>query len=341
VLRASLAGLAALSLLLVAALGGCGSVPDITFDDVDGGADTGSADASCIATGPEICGDGVDNDCNAKTDCADPACASRYACVTGLPADWQAVAFAEGARPPCPDGFGAGVDVRTVQGAAGAPSCTCDCGGSCSAGSVGLAFGRTASCGDSSASLAVTSGCGRLGTDAFTVASSAYVKVTPPTTPTCNANPSATVTPLRDGRVCSPTGKAAGGCSAASSCLPVVGAGYQLCVEKSGDNPCPSGFPSARRAGTSATDTRTCSACSCKASPCAVEVTLHEASGCGTAELTALSSAGCAQGSNNAAFTARGYETRVSGGCETASAPTPGGSLTLQGQSTICCRSTN
>jgi hypothetical protein len=39
--------------------------------------------AVCMPTGPERCTDGVDNDCNGTTDCADPACARDPGCSPG------------------------------------------------------------------------------------------------------------------------------------------------------------------------------------------------------------------------------------------------------------------
>jgi hypothetical protein len=328
----------AFALVLIAS-GACSSVPDITFDDVDGGS-SGSSGGPCVATGAEICGDGRDNDCNGKADCADPACEAKSSCVDGVPAGWQVVAFAEGARPPCPEGFDESTDVTTVVGASGAAVCGCSCTGSttCAAGSLGVALGATAACATSTESLALTTGCGQLnGPASFAVGANTFIKVTAPPPPTCNGTPTSTVTPLREGRVCAPRANDAGGCAATAACAPRVSAGYALCVQKAGSNECPPAFAVARHAGTSATDTRACSACSCVSMPCAVKLTLYDKVNCGAAQATAMTSATCSQIAN-AAFSARGYETTVSGGCGAASTPLGTGSLVLAGETTVCCK---
>lgn len=333
------------SIFALATTTGCSSVPDIVFDDGDGGSSgsSGSSGGPCVKSGPEICGDGIDNDCNGRADCADFACVATYSCIDRVPADWQVIAFAEGSRPPCPRGFEDGADVRTVQGAIGAPTCACDCGGSssCSTGKVTLGLGTDATCGVSTESLDVKNGCVKLiaGND-FAVGASAFLRATAPPTPTCNPIPSSSsIPPLRDGRTCALAGSPGGGCSRASegsSCVPRVGNGYQICLQKAGANSCPSGYSSVRHAGTSAVDTRACSACSCVASPCTVELELHDGIGCNSAKAVVKSGA-CTQ-LTNAAFNARGYETSVSGGCGAASTPQASGTLTLSGETTICCR---
>ena len=54
----------------------------------------------CKATGPEKCTNGVDDDCNGLTDCADPACQTQgYACAAPAPGGWDFVAFDATRRP--------------------------------------------------------------------------------------------------------------------------------------------------------------------------------------------------------------------------------------------------
>lgn len=329
--------LASAAAFVLVTTGGCSSVPDITFDDAAGGSSGGPCNPNAATA--EICGDGIDNDCDGRADCADRACEGRVSCVDH-PSDWQVIAFAEGTRPPCPDGFGDGIDVRSVQGSAGPPSCACNCGGACSGGSVGLAFGDNPSCGDASESLDVRTDCRRLtGNADFSVGTNTFMKATAPAAPSCNGAPSAAPPPLRDSRTCKATAQGAGGCSGSSSCAPRVGNGYQLCLQKAGASECPPGFASARRVGTSAVDTRACSACTCKSSPCSVEVKLFEDFGCDTQRLSVTTSGTCSQ-LTNSGFNARGYAMKISGGCEAATPPQGSGSLVLTGESTVCCRST-
>src|SRR5688500_13229795 len=48
-------------------------------DGASGGVD---APPACTPSGPEVCEDGVDNDCNGQKDCEDTAC-GQYACTKG------------------------------------------------------------------------------------------------------------------------------------------------------------------------------------------------------------------------------------------------------------------
>lgn len=313
--RISIVGLTSVFVLglgvALAGSAGCSSIPDITFDDADaGGSNT---------------------------------CDSNRSCVERVPSDWQVVAFAEGARPPCPSGFGGGADVRSVQGASGPPKCTCNCSGSssCADGKVTLALGTDASCGGSTESLDVENDCERLnGTRDFEVGANAFLRATPPPTPSCNGTSSSSPPPLRDSRICKLEASSAGGCGASSICAPRTGNGYQLCIQKAGANACPSGFSSEHRAGTGAADTRSCSACTCTASPCSVEVKLHDSTNCGSPKVTLTTTGTCTQVST-AAFSARGYETKVSGGCGAAGPSQGSGNLSIENESTVCCRSGN
>ena len=128
--------------VLVAGTGACGSLPDLHFVDGteggpgeggppgEGGSEGGSDGGSdgpvgpCTKTGPEICDDGIDNDCNGQTDCADPAC-SAFACVPAPPDGWSLVALALTAPPACPTGF-TSTDVRVLAGS-DTTGCPCTC----------------------------------------------------------------------------------------------------------------------------------------------------------------------------------------------------------------------
>lgn len=323
------------ALVLVTSVG-CSSIPDITFADVDGGA-VGEG-GPCTAIGPEICGDGLDNDCNGSADCADPTCSATYSCVDGVPSDWKVIAFAESSRAPCPAGFGESTAVRTVAGASGQGDCTCDCGaaGNCGSGKVTLAFGTDATCAGSTQSISAASGCDKHnGAASFNVGANTFVKATPPAAPACVGAPKSSLAPLVDGRTCALA--ATGGCSGSSSCAPNVTGAYAICVQKAGANACPAAFPKGRRGGTTATDTRACSACTCAASPCSVDIKLHDSMNCGSTKATFKTSAACTK-ITNAAFSARGSEATATGGCTVATPPQQTGALTFVGESTICCK---
>jgi hypothetical protein len=95
---------AAAALLLVCAAAGCRATPGVSSDDlaVDdlgagggddlAGADFSVADMAC-AVGPEVCGNGCDDDRNGYTDADDPACTSQMLVTLsmGTPALWRLV----------------------------------------------------------------------------------------------------------------------------------------------------------------------------------------------------------------------------------------------------------
>lgn len=325
---AALASAVAAAVLVAA----CSSVPDVVYADGDGGPGTGG----------EICDDGVDNDGNGKIDCEDPQCGALYACVDAPP-DWQISAVADG-RPACPSAFASSSDVRYVPGA-GPTSCTCTCGtaNACAAGDFALDFGGAA-CTNADESLAVKGTCERLnGAASFDVDANTTARLLPPTpsASACSGNAKAAPTAVVDARVCSAT-KAGRGCPGSQVCLPRPSGAFALCATKAGQNACPAGYPQARRAGASATDTRTCSGCACGAAPCAGEVKLYDSTGCSGAPsltLTSTPAPGTCAARTNAAFTARGYTTTITGGgCSVTTPPTAGGSLTFTAEQTICCK---
>jgi len=90
------------ALLLVCATAGCRATPGVSSDDlaVDmgaggddlAGADFAVADMAC-PVGPEVCGNGCDDDRNGYTDADDPACTSQMLVTLsmGTPALWRLV----------------------------------------------------------------------------------------------------------------------------------------------------------------------------------------------------------------------------------------------------------
>ena len=143
------------SLSAIVSTGACGSVPDLRFDDGDAGnisAGEGGVDArrdvdpNCKKTGPEICDDGIDNDCNGDVDCQDSACGG-FSCQDA-PAGWTAVGFAAAERPSCPSGESES-DLKVVSGD-GSATCACSCnavGGSCATNDFALKLTTENTCG--------------------------------------------------------------------------------------------------------------------------------------------------------------------------------------------------
>jgi hypothetical protein len=356
---------------LVAVTGACSSLPDLHFDDgteggggeggpfaeggeggQDGGSDGGSeATVACPNRTAEICDDGIDNDCNGMTDCADPACFAGFSCVDGPPTGWDLVAFTGAGRPACPTSFTSPTDLRVVAGTT-AQSCACTCTGSggtvsCGAGMTAITVGSEPTCttGPTNANLpSNAAACTALPVPDINVTmGTPYGQMIAPLGPAvCAANPTTTKTNAVDGRVCAPPATAAKGCGgAAQRCLPKP-AGFTMCISQAGAQTCPAGYTNPSHAGSMETDGRQCTACTCGLTPCTGTIELWSNSMCNAKELK-LSSAnnttcntGVAVSDSN--FTAKYFKSTVAGGCGVATAPTAQGGLTFTDERTICCK---
>jgi hypothetical protein len=323
----------------------CSAVPELRFDPDGGGSpggDGGTSGGPCVNTGPEVCDDGIDNDCDGRIDCADGACGPRYTCADRAPDDWQVIALAEGSRPGCPAGFGESKDVRTVTGNTGPAVCGCACGGgtACAAAGIAVGFDNDVGCDATNQTFAVRSQCERLQGNGFSIGTNTFARAVMGNAGACPANPQGTLPPVRDSRTCA-LPKVGGGCGSAQVCVPRTSNVYAVCVTKPGSVACPGAFPSTRHAGTGATDTRSCSGCTCTAGPCTGEVKLYDNRDCNDGVKLTLNAVAppvtCAQRTNGS-FQARGYTSTVAGGCVTATPAQGSGTLTLAGETTICCR---
>lgn len=354
----------------------CGSLPDLMFADDAGTASEGGVSESgasesgasesgvdsgrdtappCIKSGPEICDDGLDNDCNGLKDCEDPACGS-FACVTPAPDTWQLVAFVETAPPACPTDFTAPTDLKVLSGSA-VHTCPCSCVGSGGTGPTCAGAMSTVTTGDDPACLANqtttslnsnTAGvCTATATNLVLGggASTGFAKLTSPTGPlTCAPSASITKTDPTDGRVCTPPSKSGAGCSGALRCLPKA-PGFTMCIAKDGDQVCPTGFAQRRTVGTTSADTRSCIACTCASAvptPCSGTVTLWMNNACNAkkANLTTAGNAACAapQAVSDTNVTAKYYQSTITGGCALGTPSSAAGEFTFGGQRTVCCK---
>jgi hypothetical protein len=350
--------------------------PDVTNEDTtsaDSPGDVATPVDACVATGAEICTNGIDDDCNGLTDCADPAC-SAYTCVlpapsgwTGPVALWQAMGSAT--APGCQSGFGNPIDTNAglTFSPASCGSCTCSASGqTCSpAGTFhpdqACAMATCASAtpaSDGTCTAVASNSCGSGGSFAMGAA------LPMPSGGSCTTNAgSVTVPPVSwttSARICSYTGPTdtPGGCtSGGNQCVlaPTGNYGSTLCIFSS-MNPaptsCPTGYavmgPFVFYAG--AADTRGCGGCACAGAPtggsCSGTVSLYgtSAGGCsGTPATYTLGSAcqcygGCSQPSLAAApgYVKAGY-TVAAGTCSVTAQPTPNGMVVPTGPTTVCC----
>jgi hypothetical protein len=315
-------------------------------DANDAGGDAGRDTGTC---GPaEICNNGVDDDCNGLTDCADPACAQWTCTGAPIPAGWSLVDFVEASRPACSEGYSGSVDVVGAPDA-GAATCDCTCAvtspGSCTSGTfsaeVGLAGGA---CGPPSFSNSGASGACGQGTP-FTVMPGTKLQVTPApyVAGACGADAGTVRPPVgaNDGRVCGLSTATGAGCANGGACAPLGTA--SLCVMQAGAAACPSGFSSRFTVGSGIDDTRTCAGCSCtgtSGSCIDAKLTIYSDAKCGAGNVTDIpADGGCGAvgGPANVTYNAYTYSATLSGETCSATTATSTGGVQLTGVQTICC----
>jgi hypothetical protein len=329
------------------------AAPDSGNGDDDGGeVDAGPGDASVDACGSvEICNDGVDNDCNGRIDCDDPACTPGWTCTAAaVPSGWHVVEYTETTRPPCSGGYGNASPVLDGLNASPA-SCDCSCAitvpGSCTSGTFTAKAGSGAALGCNllSNTYAADSGTCAGGPPYMPgVAGSVQVLPAPYTAGTCSADAGVTKGAVgsNEGRVCGVAEATGAGCASGGVCAPAASSGA-VCIAQSGDVTCPSGYAHKYSVGAGIDDTRSCSGCSCKGttgSCTGIKLSLFTDTKCGAAgEITLDVDGGCnpVGGPATATYHAYHYEADVTGESCSANAATPNGGVSLLDPQTVCC----
>jgi hypothetical protein len=353
------------------------SVPDVTKPDAASGDSPGEEASSvdaCIPTGVEICTNGIDDDCNGLIDCADPACSS-YSCIPPVPGGWTGPAalwqaMNPATAPACQNTFGNPIDANGGLTFSPASCGTCTCGASGQTCSAAGTFHPDQACNnttcatvipasDGSCTAVASNSCGSGGS--FTMGAS-------PPTPTggsCSANAgSVSVPPVSwttSARVCSYTGATdgPGGCADTGDlCVlsPTGSYGSTLCVYSMADpapTSCPVGYT---RTGplvfyAADADTRGCGGCACAGAPsggsCSGTVDLYgtSANGCSGTPVTYTVGAACqcyGCGGQPSLTAMPGYVKGsyaiTAGTCAVTAQPTPTGTATPTGPTTLCCR---
>lgn len=260
-------------------------------------ASSSSSVASSSGSGAtEDCLNDVDDDGDGDVDCADSDCGGGFTCVESAPAAWNGpVALYDGdpaAKPAaCPGehplkGYEGNRDLGDTPAicsacACSAPSVTCnamplDLDGVACAQQKGFATQPpSGQCGPISPPASVTS---------YTAA--APIAFTGACTPSGGAP---TLPPPNwggAGLVCA-GGGLGGGCGNKAACAAVSGApfGAGLCIYRTGDLPCPSGFGTRHLYVTSVIDTRGCTPCTCGggSATCSATTTVYSDGACATA----------------------------------------------------------
>jgi len=312
----------------------------------------------CVATGPESCTNGIDDDCNGLTDCADPACTTQgYTCVApiaGQPYNgWDFVALNATAQSTCPASLTQkNVDVDPTNLTAPA-ACGCSCAPgtppSCETGNVSWTHGPNNQCnaGGTTNSPANGGACNMtpVAVDSFVLAAQP-----PPTGGTCTASASVTQPPTgaTQGEVCGGEKAFGAGCTGGQVCG-LVPPGFTACVHHGGANMgCPAGPYAATNSVGTIDDTRGCGACTCGA-PTATCTTgtwsFFGTTGCtGPVGITLQTNDQCnptGDPSPGPTYASNRFTSNPAGGsiaCAAPATPPSTGNVTLTGADTVCCQ---
>jgi hypothetical protein len=236
------------------------------------GLDSGGDGGACHA---EVCDNGLDDDCNGLTDCADPACmAAGYSCLpTTVPAGAKLVAYNATARPGCPAGYGTATPV--IGNVDGGTTCDCTCAGTdgvCTAMASYHAYadGCEKDSGITASGFTATTACRTgSGPSPANVSYDLFNASTPEAGQgVCSATPVALPGPGADlGEICLAPEASDGGCNG-NACRLTADAGFRTCVLLSrGLASCPaSGFSQQVVVSSGVpgyVDTRSCAGCQC------------------------------------------------------------------------------
>jgi len=149
-------------------------------------------------------------------------------------------------------------------------------------------------------------------------------------------------------RVCSWGGPVdnPGGCAAAGNqCVlaPPAGFATKLCVYQSGAGTCPAAYPNSNVFFATASDTRRCTGCTCSGpagGSCSGSINVYAGATCGTPGATYSNWDSCQtySGLGPTPALVQGDFTVTPGTCTPTAQPTPTGSVTGTGPTTVCCK---
>ncbi len=322
--------------------GSDGGTPDAS----DGGGHAGS-DAGTDA--------GVDSGVDAGQDAGSPCPTSAgFVCTSqAVPAGWTVVAFDDTPGPP-PSCSGAYASATSVYEGPFAPAtCGCSCSvgtpGSCTTGNFSVDLG-TGTCTAPSGPFPANQ-CNTITLGGFPLTPNSKESGTalPAYAPgSCSADGTSTKPPVNpNALLCAGPSPSGATCPNDGACVPSAPSGFALCIAQSGTPSCPAGFTNVvHTVGSSVTDTRGCSACTCTGpdAGCAdPTVTFYAGDTCADAGIATVSLDGCnnvvlSGGSASATAHAYQYSATVTGEACGAGASDPTGGVALDGTATICCQ---
>ncbi|MDP9034752.1 MAG: hypothetical protein M3O50_08075 [Myxococcota bacterium] len=332
------------------------SAPDATDAAVEAmGAGGRDASSGCIASGPEICNNGIDDDCNGLIDCADRVPCSGSVCADKVPTGWVGPAllwtgpYPASQIPACPTGFQA---ITAFQGLTFPnDSCSCSCSPTGQQCSASVTAYTDQACMNRCMSVTLASGgCGILPANTCQQNGSFQVTVAPSPGGTCAANVTASYGGAPSWgntvRLCTFVGTpdSPGGCTApGAQCVSDPAPFGSVCVSHAGAvSSCPSGYaanpPIVVYSGW--IDQRGCTGCTCNGptgASCSGTVSLHAGTICSVPP--SQNGPACSPYTlNPKPGSARATYTLTPGTCSVASQPTPTGGVVPSGPTTICCR---
>ncbi|MDI1476128.1 hypothetical protein [Polyangium sp. y55x31] len=334
---------------LFALLGGCQIVGSIEPDLV-------------LASGDEICGDGVDDDGDGLADCEDPDCGTSL-CVPNAPPGWEGPfwvrrsAWDGTSGPSCPAGFSGSAHYMSpapatctpcacgdVQdGACAPPKFRCWASKNCSGDAVNTTLQNVGQCDAPFGPFPLASAsCRIIGPGAVQSEGA------------CVASGGELTEPQLFQQIVSACELAATtGCAEGSTCAPPLEPGARICVRSSGGGVCPSGWDGETlTAYAGGQDARTCSACTCTLEGAGCEGGAYRAfdtnsctasgSGADAAPPINITDETCVDVStlaDSGTFSILAFEASAyTGSCTSPQGGAPSGAVLLEGAIKYCCR---
>jgi hypothetical protein len=327
------------------------------------GSDAGPKDSGADACEPieTNCLDGIDNNCNGLTDCADPACTAGFECVPAAAGGWSGYAIYDDTRTTaCPSTYPTQDD--TFEGLISSPatcsSCVCTASGTTCGASSLRCEDDGGPCTASTPVASLSASCTALGPGVTTDGRATCAASAPAATGgSCAASGGAATLPpvsfSKLSRTCTATSGPGAGCAAGNVCVAKAPAGsHGVCVTEatSGTAICPGGYSHAfvvLPTATSFDDTRSCTACACGgltgASCTAAMATLFLSSDCedggGPGSVSLPADGNCHPiGGAAATFASGSLTTTTNQGSCPPSGGAPTGSVTAENPTAYCCQ---